>query len=517
MPIAAEGTRTGGQGTTSASAPQGGLAVAAGATASPRDISPGAAAAGLSVPRSSAPPAPVAGAAEPSGVRFSPRQRLLASQGSTSNKGKARPGASQLRGAAAVARAEQIPAMFPTLGAEKLHDGTPILFESGMALARAVSVGLRPMRLDISSSAYNLEELTDKVADYGKQLETQGKLLEQMAKTIHSFKAETASGMNELKQKVGLDKGDVDAIKEEMKRAKDNQRELVRIRNRLRSYSKVETADTKDTRRAYLNADDTVDQMHKAIDEELMLNEEKAGAYAMSRKVYPGRKSKTTTARVRTVLMRSRSHTLQWYKDVLIPVYFKAIGILKSSSGKRSQKRKRSAAADQLDLFAELLDKQTALKWLHDLDYMKSELGFPAIWKTLISFMELLGASNRVVEPGNVGGTPFVDCTLGHVALVGAIVRAVLEKSAGIKPARRTGLAGGIFTEFAAEVVRVHAYMPPHNLPYRGICLVDGADSRRAQLKVGEDDMEEEYLEEEELNLAGLDPAVLAVLDDTEV
>eukprot|EP00170_Pyropia_yezoensis_P002967 contig_12450_g2974 len=217
--------------------------------------------------------------------------------------------------------------MTPTLNVDKLHDGTPVLSEAGSALARAVSVGLRPMRLDVNSTAANLEELTDNLNGFGHQLPTQGKMLEQMAKTIHSLKTETSSGLTEIKQKVGLDKGDMDAIKADLQAAKANQAELVRIHNRLRAYSKEETATTLLTRRVYLNADHYVDLMHMAIEDELVISEEDARICAMSRKIYPAPKCQTAPVRVRSLLMRSRSHTLQAYKEVIIPVYFEHIGV----------------------------------------------------------------------------------------------------------------------------------------------------------------------------------------------
>eukprot|EP00170_Pyropia_yezoensis_P000291 contig_1829_g292 len=198
--------------------------------------------------------------------------------------------------------------MTPTLNVDKLHDGTPVLSEAGIALARAVSVGLRPMRLDVYSTAANVEELTDNLNGISHQLQTQGKMLELMAKSIHSLKTVTSSGLTEIKQKVGLDKGDKDAIKADLQAAKANQAELVRIRTRLRAYSKEETATTLLTRRVYLSADHYVDLMHMAIEDELVISEEDAQIYSMSRKIYPARKCHTAPVRVRSLLMRSRSH-----------------------------------------------------------------------------------------------------------------------------------------------------------------------------------------------------------------
>lgn len=139
--------------------------------------------------------------------------------------------------------------MTPTLRADKLHDGSPVLSEAGNALAHAVSVGLRPMGLDVKSTAANVEKLTENINGFGHQLHAQGKLLEHVAKGLHSLKAETTTGLKEIQHKVGLDNGDMDALKADLAAAKVNQAELVRIRNRLRAYSKEETATTLLTRR----------------------------------------------------------------------------------------------------------------------------------------------------------------------------------------------------------------------------------------------------------------------------
>lgn len=74
-----------------------------------------------------------------------------------------------------------------------------------------------------------------------------------------------------------------------------------------------------------------------------------------------------------------------------------------------------------------------------------------------------------------------------------------------------------MLTEFAAEVLRLHTYKPPHNVQFRGIRLVDGADPRRSKLEVVEDALDEEYLEEKALDLSGLDLNILASLDEMDV
>ncbi|KAK1864216.1 hypothetical protein I4F81_006766 [Pyropia yezoensis] len=338
--------------------------------------------------------------------------------------------------------------MTPTLNVDKLHDGTPVLSEAGIALARAVSVGLRPMRLDVYSTAANVEELTDNLNGISHQLQTQGKMLELMAKSIHSLKTVTSSGLTEIKQKVGLDKGDKDAIKADLQAAKANQAELVRIRTRLRAYSKEETATTLLTRRVYLSADHYVDLMHMAIEDELVISEEDAQIYSMSRKIYPARKCHTAPVRVRSLLMRSRSHTLQAYKEVTIP------------------------------------------------------------------FMLKVGASKRVVASKNVGGGEYVDCTVGHVSIVCAIILGELEKAAGIKPPRRNGLASGVYAEFAVEVPRQDDFLPMHDLPAGGLRLVDGGDEDRGKLDKDDYVETDELLQEEAIDMAAVEAGVVEAMEE---
>lgn len=167
-----------------------------------------------------------------------------------------------------------MPAIPPTLTLDELHDRSPVLSETGHVLGHAVSVGLRPVRLDVNSTAAIVEELSDNMNGFGHLLQAQGKLYEQIAKGLHSLETETTTGLKEIKHKVGLAKGDMDAIKADLAAAKVNQAQLVGLRSRLRAYTKEETATTLMTRRVYLNADHSTDLMHMAIEDELMMSEE---------------------------------------------------------------------------------------------------------------------------------------------------------------------------------------------------------------------------------------------------
>lgn len=129
-----------------------------------------------------------------------------------------------------------------------------------------------------------------------------------------------------------------------------------------------------------------------------------------------------------------------------------------------------------------------------------------------------LGCSDHVVEPVGPGDVAYVNCTMGHFALVCAIIRAVLEKAAGIKPLRRSGLAGGIFAEISNEVRRVHEFLPKDNIPSNGLRLMDGADPRRAILEeeVIPDPETSEFLEEEGVDMDDFEDNLDDALDEFE-
>lgn len=386
-----------------------------------------------------------------------------------------------------------------------MHDGTPILSAAGNALAHAVSVGLRPIRLDLSNVTAALEQLSDVVASLNSKVETQAGMLEQMGKAVHGLQSDTKTGMADIKLKVGLDKGDEAALKESLQRAMVNQQELVKIRTRLRSYLTREMGGTLLTDRVYLNAADTWEQMHISIEDELSLEEKDAQEYAMSWRSFPsGKEEQTINVRVATPLMRIKSHMLQRVKEAVIPVYFQEIGLAvpptkKKTTGKR--KRAGQSAAEQVPA----VGKETSDAWLKDGKYVKSAKGFSAIVKALIKLMLLLGVSYRVVTPSDLGADPHVECTLGHFALVSAIMRGVFEKLSGIKAKRRCGLAGGIFQEFKKEVGLVHDFLPMHDRVENKLRLVDGSKDGRANLgATSESDEDMEELEEEELTLDDL-------------
>lgn len=207
-----------------------------------------------------------------------------------------------------------------------------------------------------------------------------------------------------------------------------------------------------------------------------------------------------------------KSHFTQSYKEAIISFYFEAIGLPAPPQNKKTGKRKRAGAAAEIKdepAFSEELSNA----WLKDLAYMKSAKGFLAILEALMKLLRVLGVSDRIVQPKDVGGAPYIDCTLGHFALVSAIIRAVFEKASGLKAKRRRGLAGGIFIEFSAEVSRCHEFLPADNLPHRGLRIVDGHDPERANI----DDVvevESEVLEEEDLDMAALDGDLADAMDD---
>lgn len=207
-----------------------------------------------------------------------------------------------------------------------------------------------------------------------------------------------------------------------------------------------------------------------------------------------------------------KSHLTQSYKEAIIPVYFEAIGLPAPLQNNKTGKRKRGGAAAEIK-DEPAFSKELSDAWLKDLAYMKSAKGFLAILEALMKLLRVLGVSDRIVQPKDVGGAPYIDCTFGHFALVCAIIRAVFEKASGLKAKRRSGLAGGIFIEFSAEVRRCHEFLPADNLPHRGLRLLDGHDTERASLDDAVD-VESDVLEEEDLDMAALDGDLVDAMDD---
>lgn len=261
---------------------------------------------------------------------------------------------------------------------------------------------------------------------------------------------------------------------------------------------------------------ETWEQLYIAVEDELKLSEEAAREYAMSRRPYPVLKQqKTSKSRVATNPMRTKSHMLQRIKEAIIPLYFNAVGFSVPSIKKKAGKRRRGAAAAEEQ--ASTFEKATAEALLFNGSFMQSDVGFPASVTMVVKLVDLLGASYRIIKPAGAGVTPYVDCTLGHFALVCAVIRGVFEKLVGIKAMRRSGLAGGIYQEYKNEVSIADAFLPKHNRAEKGMLLVDGHLPGRALLGDEEEappsgdtdeldeELEEEELEEEDISMDDLD------------
>lgn len=145
------------------------------------------------------------------------------------------------------------PVLSPTLQAKVMHDGKPILSSTGNLLAHAVSTGLRPHSMDMKSAINTIEKLTDSVDILNKKIEVQAGMLEKMAKAINGLRSDLNTAVADIKIKVGLVKGDKEALQASLKKAKANQTELVSIRSRLRRYQTQEMETTLLTRRVYLS------------------------------------------------------------------------------------------------------------------------------------------------------------------------------------------------------------------------------------------------------------------------
>lgn len=125
----------------------------------------------------------------------------------------------------------------------------------------------------------------------------------------------------------------------------------------------------------------------------------------------------------------------------------------------------------------------------------------------------LVGARNRVLPPESVGERSIISCTLGHVALVSAFVRVILEVRAGLH-STNGGVGEGVHSVCVEELVRVNDIFLFDTDAHNGFHPVDGEDPNRAVLPSGggtvvevageggaggsEEEEEDDYYEEEE-------------------
>eukprot|EP00168_Porphyra_purpurea_P015477 TRINITY_DN4774_c0_g1_i1.p2 TRINITY_DN4774_c0_g1~~TRINITY_DN4774_c0_g1_i1.p2 ORF type:complete len:248 (+),score=58.87 TRINITY_DN4774_c0_g1_i1:2064-2807(+) len=121
----------------------------------------------------------------------------------------------------------------------------------------------------------------------------------------------------------------------------------------------------------------------------------------------------------------------------------------------------------------------TAKKWLKDKAYAKSPTGSKALMAAVTNLLLFLGVPERVVKPKTTGEMEYSCCTMGHVALASAVTRDYLEEEAGIRSRRRCGVADGMYEQFAAELRRLHKWLPTDGKMKNGLLLVDGASKDR--------------------------------------
>lgn len=189
----------------------------------------------------------------------------------------------------------------------------------------------------------------------------------------------------------------------------------------------------------------------------------------------PSRKGTSALKSVRrcTPILRVKAHLLYQWKDVITAAYFASLGM----------------SRDNITL-------NHALQLLHSMAYLNSVRGLPAVVSAIEALLVLLGEGARVQQPVNMGDQKIVTCSIGHVALVTAFVRVVLEVVAGLRPAR--GAVGeGIHDVWVVELPLVDNVLPRDTEAHSGLRLVDGADPARAEVPDDDDDALAAEVEEE--------------------
>ncbi|KAK1866042.1 hypothetical protein I4F81_008562 [Pyropia yezoensis] len=159
-----------------------------------------------------------------------------------------------------------------------------------------------------------------------------------------------------------------------------------------------------------------------------------------------------------TLIHRVNAHAVYQWKEVVTAAYFAAMGLSRDN-----------------------IPSQVAHQLLSNMGYLTSVRGFPAILCGAEALLLLLGAVERVEQPASAGDRKTINRTLGHIALVTAFVRVVLEVAANLRPARG-GVGEGGHDVWVEDLPRVHAELPCDADALDGLRLLDGADSCRAQL-----------------------------------
>lgn len=107
--------------------------------------------------------------------------------------------------------------------------------------------------------------------------------------------------------------------------------------------------------------------------------------------------------------------------------------------------------------------------------------GFPSIFSAVETLLVHVGAGYRVEKPQSVGERSVINCTLGHVALVSAFIRVILDVRVGLC-SNTGGVGEGIYTVRVEDLARLDNLVLFDTEVHSGLRHFDGDEMQRAVL-----------------------------------
>lgn len=127
-----------------------------------------------------------------------------------------------------------------------------------------------------------------------------------------------------------------------------------------------------------------------------------------------------------------------------------------------------------------VLSKKEALSLLTGDNFLTDVHAWPALVDALAAVMKRLGAGDKFTEPNPMaGGTPFVLCLSGHVALVAFKVQEHL-KLIGEVTEQSQGMNAGHRGKRVTMLSTLNGKFEMSAMPQRGLRLLDGTSTERA-------------------------------------
>jgi len=457
-----------------------------------------------------------------------PSKRATKRKAPVKSGGSRAPKAARKAGAAAAAP--------PTAVVAVDRIDTSKLSAEGKAMFDVLLLLLEPALVQLAEQAAALSDLNHVVKRLAKGADTQGELCQRVASNV----AVMNKNINLIDLTKPLDREEpTNSHEADMAEALKNQEKLAVSRNHFQRTTKQQMGTTDVTARFFKCSADHVEMMLQCIMESQRMSEEEAGAYAMLFIKLPNQ-SKTDCAseRVSEVILRSKNHLTQKLTTIVTKAYCEAVGIslptpkkrskrastapipaaakkrggkpsdeiksrfkgkassqvkadARASLAERSKHKRAASATDQPGVHGDasvssstraIVPRKEALEWLEGRAYAEKDRGFKGIVASCEAMAAFLDAGSRIVMPTNVGEEKYIFCPLGYPALAGAIMRAVFEKAAGVKPMRRSGIDDGVYENYVNELARQHKWQPKDGAVHRGMKLSDGKDPKRARL-----------------------------------